>query len=175
MLRDQPHPADAAVLLLLAAKDPALAHYAGSVFKGGLQLHVRRCHRQHPAGNGQHLTHALHRPVKAGHNAVEGCQEQIAEALSCQRPLAKAIVHQLGHQRLGIGQSLQTAADVSRRQHSQALPQPTGAAAVVRHGDNGGEVLCIQLQPPQQRGQTRSAANGGNAARAAGPQNSSRP
>ena len=34
MLRDQPHPADAAVLLLLAAKDPALAHYAGSVFKG---------------------------------------------------------------------------------------------------------------------------------------------
>ena len=74
----------------LQRKDPALAHYAGSVFKGGLQLHVRRCHRQHPAGNGQHLTHALHRPVKAGHNAVEGRQEQIAEALSCQRPLAKS-------------------------------------------------------------------------------------
>ena len=163
MLRDQPHPADAAVLLLLAAEDVALAHHAGPVFKGGLQLHVRRGHRQHPAGDGQHLAHTLHGPVKAGHDAVQGRQKQVAEALACKAPIGKAVIEQLLHGRLRIGKRHNTVADIARRKHSEVLPEHTGAAAVVRDGHNRGDIPRTGLQAAQHGGQPVSTADGRDA------------
>ena len=95
----------------------------------------------------------------AGHDAVEGRQKEIAEALACQLSLREPVVHQLGHQRLGIGQRLQTVADISRRKHPQVLPQSPGAASVIGHRDNGRDILRITLQATQQGGQARAAAD----------------
>ena len=159
----QIHPADAAVLLLLALKDAGLPHHPYAVFKLRLQLDILIGHRQHPTGDGQHLTQALYRPVKTGHDAVESRQKEIAEALARQLSLREAVVHQLGHQGFGIGQRLQTVADISRRKHPQVLPQPPGAAAVVGHRDDGRDILRITLQATQQGGQARAAADGGDA------------
>ena len=92
-----------------------------------------------------------------------GRQKEIAEALARQLSLRKPVVHQLGHQGLGIGQRLQTVADIPRRKHPQVLPQPPGAAAVIGHRDDGRDILRITLQATQQSGQARAAADGGDA------------
>ena len=162
VLRDQPYLADAAVLPLLAVEDLGLPHHAGAVFKLRLQLYVRRGHRQHPAGDSQNLAHAAHRHIKGGRNAVKGRQEQIAEALSRQRPLCEAVMQQLPHHRLRIGQCLHTVPNVTGGRHPQVLPQHSGAAAVVRHGDHGREVFRILLEPPQHVGKAVSAADDGD-------------
>ena len=55
-------------------------------------------------------------------------------------------MHQLGHQRLGVGQRLQTAADIPRRGHTQVLPQAAGAAAAMCSGSNVRDVDIARLR-----------------------------
>ena len=163
MLREQGHPADTAVLGLLAPGDPGLADDRGAVFKLRPELHIAGSDGQHPAGDGQNLAHPAHRRVEGRGNAVEGRQEKVPEALPGQGPLREAVVHQLAHQGLGIGQGLHAVADVPRRRHAKILPQAAGAAAVVRHRHDGGEVFRVVLQAPQHGGKTVATANGSNA------------
>ena len=47
-------------------------------------------------------------------------------------------------------------------QYIALLPQDSGAAAVVGHSDDGGEILGVFFQPPQHGGQPRPAADGDN-------------
>mgnify|MGYP006885918824 CR=1 FL=1 len=73
--------------------------------------------------------------VKAGHDAVQGRQKQVAEALACKAPIGKAVIEQLLHGWLRVGQRHNAVADIAGRQHPDVPPQHTAAAAVVRHGD----------------------------------------
>ena len=82
-LRKQPYPPDAAVLPLFAVEDLRLPEDRGAVFKFRLQLNIGVGHRNHPTGDGQDLAHAAHRLVEVSSgDAVEGRQEQVAEALA---------------------------------------------------------------------------------------------
>ena len=159
MLRQQAYRLNAAVLLLFTIENMGLAQHGSAIFKGGLQLDVFIGHRKHPPRDGQHLAETRHRLIKAGHNVVQRRQQQIAQTLTCQRAVGEPVGHQLSHQRLAVGQRLQAAADIAGSGHTQVLPQHTGAAAVVRHGDDGGDIPGIELQTPQQRAQSRAAAD----------------
>ena len=163
-LGQEPHVFDAAVLGLLEPADFGLAHHRRAVFKGGLQLHVGVGHGQNPARDGQDLAHPGHGLVEGVGDAVEGGQNQVAEGLPRQTPrvLGEAVRQQLRHDGLGVGQRLHTVADVPRRGHSQVLAQHAGPAAVVGHGDDGGQVFGIALQSPQHGAQARPAADGDN-------------
>ena len=163
-LRQQAHPGDAAVLLLLEGADLGLPHHALPVLKGGLQLHVLIGHRQNPAGDGQDLAHPGHRLVKGPGDAVEGGQDQVAEGLTGEtpRPAGEPVGQKLVHDGLHIGQGLHAVADVPRRRHAQVLPEHAGAAAVVGHGDDGGHVAGILLQATEHGGKARAAADGGD-------------
>ena len=159
--RQQAHPPDAAVLPFLAVEDFRLAQDLGAIFKLCLQLDVGGGHREHPAGDGQDLAHAADRLIEAAAgNTVEGRQEQVAEALPLEGALGEAVVEQLSHQGLHVGQGFQAVSHVPRRQHPQFLAEYAGAAAVVRHRDDGGEVVGVPLQTPQHGGEARSAADG---------------
>jgi hypothetical protein len=69
-----------------------------------------------------------------------------------------------------LGQCDQTVAHVARRRHSQALPEPTGASAVVAHRHHGGQrrpVVAIDhpAQTAQHGGQTGAATECNDASR----------
>ena len=151
---------DAAVLLLFEAEDIALADNVGAVFKGRRQSHVRRRDRNDRAADGKHLPHAAHRLVKRAGDAVERCEQEIAEALPAQRAALKAIGQELLHDRLGVRERLHAVADVAGRQHPDIPPQHTAAAAVVRHSDDGGQIFRVFFQPAQHGGKARAAADG---------------
>ena len=159
-LRDQPDLADAGIVDLFRVEDLALTEHAAAVVKLRLQPHILIGHGQHPAGDGQDVPHPVDRLVKRAGNAVHGRQEQIAEALPGQRAVGKAVVEQLLHGGLGIGQRHDAVADIARRQHPQILAQHAGAAAVVGDGDDGGDILRVGLQAPQHGGQAVPAADG---------------
>ena len=52
---------------------------------------------------------------------------------------------------------------IARRQHAEVMAQHARAAAVVRNGHDGGDVLCIALEAAQHGGKPVSPADGGNA------------
>ena len=58
--------------------------------------------------------------------------------------------------------ALQAVADIAGSCHAQILPQHSGAAAVIRHSNDGSDVTGIQLQTPQQCTQSGSAADAHN-------------
>ena len=61
-------------------------------------------------------------------------------------PALEAVVEDLG-QVLAPGEGDQAVAHVARRRHPELLPQPAARAAVVRHGDDRGEVADAIAQP----------------------------
>ena len=160
MVGNQGNMVDTAVLLLLEGGDLRLPRHPRAVLKDRLQLHVGAGHRNDFAGDGQHMAHLGNRLLKGACHSVEGGQEQIAEGLPRQGALGEAVGQQLLHDGLGVGQGFHTVADIPRRGHPQVLAQPPGAAPVVGHGDDGGEVPGISFQSPQQGGQPRPAADG---------------
>ena len=151
-----------AVLLLFKVEDLGLSAHLGAVFKYGLQLDILVGHRQNGASNGQDLAHLSHRLVEGGRNSVQGRQKQIAEGLPRQSSLGITVGKQSTHERLLVGQGLHAVADIPRRGHTQLLPQGARAAAVIRHRDNGSEVIGAVLQSTQHGRQSVSAANGHN-------------
>ena len=158
VLRLHAHLGDAAVLGTLEGGDFGFSHHRRAVFKLRHHVHILVGHRQHLPRDGQDLAHACYRLVKGGGDTVQRRQEQVAEALPCQAPLLEPVVQQVFHDGFRVGHSLQAAADVARRGHPQVLPQHAGAAAIVGHGDDGGQVVGIVFQTPQHGGQPGAAA-----------------
>ncbi len=74
--------------------------------------------------------------------------------------LVEPVLKQLRHQGLGLGQGGDALAKVARRQHPQLPAQAPGAAPVVGHGDDGGDIGGIRLDAPQQGGEAGAAADG---------------
>ena len=79
--------------------------------------------------------------------------------MAVQRPALEAVLKQLGHQRLGLRQRHQAVPNVAGRQNAQLAPQPAGTSAIVEHRDHSRKVVGKFLQPAQQRGETRAAAD----------------
>ena len=104
------------------------------------------------------MAQTRHSLVKAGHDAVEGSQKQIAKALPGQDALGETIAHKLRHNGLSTGQGLHAVANVPGWGHIQVSPQGTGAAAIVCDSYDSGEILTVQLQSAQKRRLPVSAA-----------------
>ena len=127
---------NAAILPLFRIENVRLPHNARAVFKNSFQLHVRVCHRQHAAGNRKHLPHHGDSLFKAPGHTVERRKQEIAERLSSELPLRKAVIKQTLHHRFGIGKCLHTLADISRRQNAHFTAQHAAAAAIICHRDD---------------------------------------
>ena len=86
--------------------------------------------------------------------------EQIAEAMPGEPfAAAKAMIEQFFHERLDVGQCEQRVANISRRRHTQIVPQPSRTSSVIGYGDNGGQVARIFLETPQHGRQAGAAPN----------------
>ena len=163
MLRHKTHLTDAAVIDLFRVEDFALAERARAVVEFGLQIDVLVGHRQDSSRNGENVPHPLHSLVKGTGNAVHSRKEEVSEALTGQGAFRKAVIEQLLHGWLRVGQRHNAVADIAGRQHPEILPEHSGAAAVVGDGHDGRYVLCIALEAAQHRRKTMPAADGGNA------------
>ena len=71
----------------------------------------------------------------------------------------EAVLHELGHQRLGVGQGSDAVADVAGRDDPELLAEAAAAAAIVGDGHDGRDVGAVPLQPPQQRREAGAAAD----------------
>ena len=95
--------------------------------------------------------------------------QDVANRVAADRPAAgrggigraarEAILEQLAHQRLGIGERGDAASDVPDRRDAQLLAQDPGRAAVVGDRDDRGQVARVLLEPAQQRREPRPAAD----------------
>ncbi len=84
--------------------------------------------------------------------------------MSLQAPLSgEAILEQLAHHRLVVGQGDQTVAQVAGRRHSHVPAQQPGAAAVVGHRHHGGQVAAVRLESAEERREAASSADRHNA------------
>ena len=72
---------------------------------------------------------------------------------------SEAVLKQLFHQRFGISQRHQAAAQIARRHDAQILAQSSGRAPVISHRDNRRQIARPHLESTQQGGKTRAAAN----------------
>ena len=139
MLRREICPHDAPREIFFVFGDLRFARDGHAVVKIGEELHVLVRDRQHAPGDGEHLAHARDGFVERVAHAVERGEKEIAEALAAQRAVLKPIGEQGLHRRLGVCKRLQTVADVAGREHTELLPEHAAAAAVVHHGDDGGD------------------------------------
>ena len=139
MLRREICPHDAPREVFFVFGDLRFARDGHAVVKISEELHVLVRDRQHAPGDGEHLAHARDGLVERVAHAVERGEKEIAEALAAQRAVLKPIGEQGLHRRLGVRKRLQTVADVAGREHTELLPEHAAAAAVVHHGDDGGD------------------------------------
>ena len=120
--------------------------------KFSFQTHVLICNGKNAAGNGQNISHAVNRFVERAGNAVHRRQKQIAKTLPGKASVSKAVIEQLLHGWFRVGKRHDAVADITRWKHAEILPEHTGAAAVVRYGDDGCNILRIGFQTPQHGG-----------------------
>jgi hypothetical protein len=73
--------------------------------------------------------------------------------------LVEAVLEEVGHQRLRVGEGGDAVADVAGRDHVQVAAQPAAGAAVIGDGDDGGEVGRVLLEPAQQVGEAGAATD----------------
>ena len=71
----------------------------------------------------------------------------------------EAVLEQLAHQRLRVGERDDAVADVADRRDPQLLAQDAGRAAVVGDGDDRGQVARVLLEPAQERREPGSATD----------------
>ena len=158
-LRQQLHAADPLIGVLLDAGDLGLSDHGGAVVKLRHQADVLRRHGQDAPRNGKRLAHAAHGLLEAAVNVIERGEHEIAQALSGEAPLAKAVAHELIHRRLHICKRADAVADVARREHAELLAQNARAAAVIRDRDDRGDAGGKALQAAQHGGKARAPAD----------------
>ena len=72
----------------------------------------------------------------------------------------EAVLHELGHQRLGIGEGGNAVSNVAGRDDPELLAQPPAAPTVVGDGHDGRDIGAVALQAAQQRREPGPAADG---------------
>ena len=129
-------------------------------FQDGAQVERHAGGRQHLAAHRQHAVRLAHRLLEVAGHRGHGRDEQVAEGVVVEAGAGReAVLHELRHQRLGIGQGGDAVADVARRHDPQLLPQPAARSAVVGDRHDGGDVGRVALQAAQQGGQPGAAAD----------------
>ena len=116
--------------------------------------HHLSLHRQHPTGGRDG-------GFQISGDRRQGRKEQVAEAVAFQ-PAAggEAVLEEAGEQGFFGGERCKAVADVPGWKHPQLPPQSAAAAAVVGHGDDGGDVAAVTLQATQEGRETGAAADG---------------
>ena len=71
----------------------------------------------------------------------------------------EAVLEQLAHERLGVGERGDAVADVADRRDAELLAQDARRAAVVGDGDDRGEVARVLLEPAQEGREAGPAAD----------------
>ena len=99
--------------------------------------------REHFAGFAQGL---LEVAGDVGHRH----DEEVAEGVAVERTFLEAVVEELLHQRLGVGQRDQALAEVAGREDAVLVAQPARGSAVVCDRDDGRQVRRIGLKAAQQ-------------------------
>src|SRR5581483_8400992 len=91
---------------------------------------------------------------------AHGNDEEVAEAVSLEAgALVEAVLEQACHQGLGLRQRRDAVTQVPRWQDAQLLSQAPRGAAIVSHGDDGGEVAGVLLEAAQEDGHAGAAAD----------------
>ena len=103
-------------------------------------------------------------PGDVGH----GDDEEVAEGVALE-PIAgaEAVLEEARHERLGLGQGGQALADIAGGDDAEVLAEASRGAPVVGHGDDGGEVAGVFLEPPEEHGEPRSPTDSDDAGAAA--------
>ncbi len=115
--------------------------------------HDLAAHRQDPI----HLADALLEVVALDRRHRR--QQQVADRVAAQAGLTvarEAVLQQLGHQRLRVGQGGDAVADVAHRRDAELLAQPAGRPAIVGNRDHGRDVARVLFDPAQQAWTARS-------------------
>ena len=97
-------------------------------------------------------------------------EQQVADRMAAERPPRspeaairrthrEAVLEQLAHQRLGVGERRDAVADVADRRDAELLAQHAGRAAVVGDRHDRGEVARVLLEAAQERRQAGPAAD----------------
>ena len=148
----------------LGGGDRALAAHLPAALELRVQHDVVERGGQHAAAHLEHVRGLLHGALEvAGHLGERG-HEQVAEAVALQAAVVgEAVLEELAHQRLVVGERDQAVAQVAGRRHAHVAAQQPGAAAVVGHRHDGGEVAGVRLEAAQQGGEAVAAADRGHA------------
>src|SRR3954451_14285619 len=127
--------------------------------------------RQHLAADGQdavHLTDALLEvaALDGGHRGDQQVPDRVA-AQSAAGPLAglvatprETVFEQLVHQRLGIREGRDAPPDVADGGNPELLAKDAARTAVIRAGDDGGEVAGVVLEAAEECRETGPTADG---------------
>ena len=153
-----------------AAADVGFADQDGAVGERGFERHVGGGAGVDAAGDFENFRGGLHGVRKIAQNLGEGHEEEVAEAVALE-PAAglEAVLEEAREQRGVFAERDHAVADVAGRQHVELAAQASGTAAVVGHGDDGGDVQRgrggaggpgVVLQALQDAGQAGTAADG---------------
>ena len=127
--------------------------------------------RQDLAADRQHPVHladaflevaALDRRQGRDQQVPDGVAGQARGLVELPGPLAlrEAVLEQLGHERLGVGEGDDAVADVADGRHAELLAELARRAAVVGDRDDRREVARVLLEPAQEHRQAGPAADG---------------
>ena len=142
---------------LVRGADGGLALQAPARLEGRRQVERHARGRQDLAAHRQDAVRLAHRLLEVAGDRGHGGDEQVPEGVVVEPGAGReAVLHELGHERLGVGQGGDAVADVPGRRDPELLAQAAAAAPVVGQGDDGGDVGRVALQAAQQRREARS-------------------
>ena len=153
-----------------AAADVGFADEDGAVVERGFERHVGGGAGVDAAGDFEDFGGGLHRVRKIAQNLGEGHQEEVAEAVAFE-PAAglETVLEEAGKQRGVFAEGDHAVAYVAGREHVEFAAQASGTAAVVGHGDDGGDVQRgnggaggpgVVLEALQDTGEAGTSADG---------------
>ena len=152
--RIEPDSADAGA----GSADAGFAGHDAAVLQIRFESHVGGRGGVDVALDGQHLRGDAHGAGEIARDVGERGQKEVAETVALQAATAgEAVAEQTRKQGFVFRERHHAVANIARWEHLEIAPQTARAAAVIAHGDDGGEIDDWKLR--QQRGGI--AARGG--------------
>ena len=122
---------------------------------------------QDASAHGQHPAALCDPALKTAGDGSHRRDKQVAKTVPGQPvglllphiAFGKTILEQPRHQPFHLAERRNVVAEISRRQGASLPTQPPAAAAIVRHRDNGSQVVRVRAQPSQQLRHASSPAD----------------
>ena len=135
--RDQADAPDA----FAAAADASFAEDLGTIRQRGFERHARGSGGINSAGDVEHFGGYFHGLRKIADDLGERREKEISETVPLQSAASlKTVLEQARQQGRILAESDQAVADIAGRKDVEVAAQAAGAAAVVGHGDDGGQI-----------------------------------